>query len=116
MRDGRFLKYTGTSSGTDVEMTVKPDLTAPRKTREIPMRAMACVALAAAALAATPACAQTYDPAYPVCMQVYGLQNYISCRYASMEQCRMLASGRAAQCIVNPYFARGKKGRYRDPY
>jgi hypothetical protein len=49
-------------------------------------------------------------------MQVYGLQNYISCRYASMEQCRMLASGRAAQCIVNPYFARGKKGRYRHPY
>ena len=58
-------------------------------------------------MVASPARAQTYDPAYPICMQVYGVAgNYISCRYTSMDQCRPLASGRAAQCIVNPYFAR----------
>ena len=69
-------------------------------------RTVSLIAVIAAVLAASPARAQTYDPAYPICMQVYGVANYISCRYNSMNQCRLLASGRAAQCIVNPYFAR----------
>ena len=66
-----------------------------------------------AGLAASPAPAQTYDPAYPICLQVYGIQGgYISCGYVSMDQCRLSAWGRAAQCIVNPYFAGGpRKGR-----
>lgn len=72
----------------------------------------------AAMLAAMPAQAQTYDPAYPICLQVNdNMGGYISCRYVSMGQCRMSASGRAAQCIVNPYFA-GAPGRgraYRGP-
>jgi len=58
-------------------------------------------------LAATPVQAQTYDPNYPVCLQVYGRAgNYISCRYTAMGQCQMAASGRAAQCITNPFFGR----------
>jgi uncharacterized protein DUF3551 len=70
-------------------------------------RTVSLIAVVAAMLAASPARAQTYDPAYPICMQLYGVAgNYISCRYTSMELCRLLASGRAAQCIVNPYFAR----------
>ena len=49
--------------------------------------------------------AQTYDPAYPFCLQTYGIDGgYISCSYNSMEQCKMSASGRAAQCVANPYF------------
>jgi len=75
----------------------------------------AITGLIAAMLAAAPARAQTYDPAYPICLQVYGRQGgYISCGYTSMEQCRLSAWGRAAQCIVNPYFAGApRKGRFR---
>jgi Protein of unknown function (DUF3551) len=55
--------------------------------------------------AASPVRAQTYDPAYPVCMHVFARINYYDCRYSSIPQCRASASGRAAQCDVNPYFA-----------
>jgi Protein of unknown function (DUF3551) len=56
--------------------------------------------------AVSPVQAQTYDPNYPVCLQVYGRgANYISCGFTSIPQCQMSASGRAAQCIVNPYYA-----------
>ena len=55
------------------------------------------------------AAAQTYDPAYPVCMHVYRLgANYYECRYTSLAQCNASASGRAAQCDINPYFASGR--------
>ena len=69
--------------------------------------AMTMIAITiAAALTAVPARAQTYDPDYPVCLQVYGRGGgYISCRYTSLAQCALTASGRPAQCIVNPYFA-----------
>jgi Protein of unknown function (DUF3551) len=70
-------------------------------------------------VAASPVRAQTYDPAYPVCLQVYGIEGgYISCDYTSMPQCQLSASGRAAQCIVNPYFAGAPaRGRInRRPY
>jgi hypothetical protein len=60
----------------------------------------------ATALTAAPARAQTYDPAYPVCLHAYGRGgNYYECRYTSLPQCNASASGRAAQCVVNPYFA-----------
>ncbi len=59
-------------------------------------------------LASAPAQAQTYDPSYPVCMQIYGPVGYFDCRYASLEQCRYLAVGRSATCVVNPYFAEKK--------
>ncbi|WP_407174703.1 DUF3551 domain-containing protein [Bradyrhizobium sp. STM 3562] len=49
--------------------------------------------------------AQTYDPSYPVCLHVYGPLNYYECRYTSLAQCNASASGRSAQCLVNPFFA-----------
>jgi hypothetical protein len=58
------------------------------------------------AVSGTPALAQTYAPGYPVCIQTYGISgNGIDCSYTSMDQCRASASGRAAQCISNPYYA-----------
>jgi hypothetical protein len=43
---------------------------------------------------------------YPVCLRVY--QNYRDwydeCSYTSIPQCRMSASGRAAECIENPWY------------
>ena len=60
----------------------------------------------AAILTAAPARAQTYDPDYPVCLQVYAnYGGYNQCRYTSLAQCAVSASGRPARCIVNPYFA-----------
>ncbi len=58
-----------------------------------------------------PARAQTYDPSYPVCMQIYGPVGYFDCRYGSLEQCRYLAVGRSATCVVNPYFPLKKPPR-----
>jgi hypothetical protein len=70
------------------------------------MLRFAWMTLAIVALLAAPVHAQTYDPAHPVCIQTYGIGgNGIDCSYASMDQCRASASGRAAQCIVNPYYA-----------
>jgi hypothetical protein len=54
--------------------------------------------------AAAPVRAQAYDPAYPVCLQVFGPFNYNECRFSSLAECAPTASGRGAQCIVNPYF------------
>jgi Protein of unknown function (DUF3551) len=67
------------------------------------MRASVLVVLAIAA--AGPAAAQTYAPGYPVCLHVYGPATYYECRYTSMEQCAITASGRSAQCVLNPYVA-----------
>jgi len=56
--------------------------------------------------AAVPARAQTYDPNYPVCLQVYAIGGGgIACGYTSLAECAATASGRAAQCFTNPYFA-----------
>ena len=65
------------------------------------------------AAAPAPATAQTYDPNYPVCMQVIALNiNYVDCRYISMEQCQASVSGRAGYCLRNPYFGkRLRRGR-----
>jgi Protein of unknown function (DUF3551) len=76
------------------------------------MRIPALAVLAiATAFAASPARAQTYDPAYPVCLQIYQgyVDYYFECAYTSIPQCQMSASGRAAQCVVNPYYKGGKK-------
>jgi len=79
---------------------------------EVLMRipALAIVALGAA-YAATPAQAQTYDPNYPVCLQVYQgsmVDYYFECAYQTMGQCQASASGRAASCVVNPYYHGGR--------
>ena len=69
------------------------------------MRILALAILAIGTVSKGPAAAQTYDPAYPVCLHVYGRANYYECRYTSLPQCNESASGRAAQCVINPYFA-----------
>jgi Protein of unknown function (DUF3551) len=57
-------------------------------------------------LAAVPAQAQTYGSTFPVCLQTFGIGgSNIDCSYVSMDQCRASASGRAAECITNPYFS-----------
>ena len=67
-----------------------------------------------------PAQAQTYDPRYPVCLQVYQgfIDYYFECAYISMPQCQMSASGRAASCVINPYYGgpKGKRSKKRAPY
>ena len=71
--------------------------------------ASAVVLLAATLALAAPARAQTYDPAYPVCLQIHhGFgDSYFECAYMNMAQCQASASGRSAYCVVNPYY----KGR-----
>jgi Protein of unknown function (DUF3551) len=74
------------------------------------------------ALATGQARAQTYDPAYPVCMHVVQTRGgaYYDCSYSTMDQCRASASGRGFQCGLNPYYAgataspRRHARRYRD--
>jgi hypothetical protein len=70
-----------------------------------------------------PAQAQTYSPDFPVCLQTYGIDgNYIACGYTTLAQCQASASGRAAQCIINPYYrgayagARTYRRRYSGYY
>ena len=59
-------------------------------------------------LAAAPARAQTYDPAYPVCLQTWAIGGgSIDCGFTSMPQCAASASGRSAQCLINPFFVGG---------
>ena len=61
-----------------------------------------------ALLSVVPSQAQTYDPNYPICLQIYDdmVHYYFECSYTSMAQCQASASGRPAQCVVNPYFAK----------
>jgi len=76
------------------------------------MRVLTCTVMTiAAALAASPLRAQTYDPNFPVCIQIYSIGGgRIDCSFTSLAQCAASASGRAAQCYDNPYFAQpGRK-------
>ncbi|WP_448029906.1 DUF3551 domain-containing protein [Bradyrhizobium liaoningense] len=64
-----------------------------------------------------PTQAQTYDP-HAVCMKVYegslGGGEWIDCSYTSLPQCQASALGRAAMCVINPYFAQAlPRGGYR---
>jgi len=69
----------------------------------------------ATVLTAAPVRAQTYDPAYPVCLHVYQQwgSHYYDCSYTSLPQCKASASGRAAECVINPYFAGAEEPRER---
>jgi hypothetical protein len=86
------------------------------------MRSLTLAILAIATVAvAGPVAAQTYAPDYPVCLHVYGPINYYECAYTSLPQCSLSASGRAAQCVINPYFANaeapvGRHYRHRRIY
>ena len=75
--------------------------------------ATASTILAATLSLAAPAHAQTYDPKYPVCLQVFQSfkESYYDCSYTSMAQCQASGSGRAASCMVNPYYAGPKAKR-----
>jgi len=80
------------------------------------MRATAWIILATGImLVPAPVQAQTYDPNFPVCLQAYGGQgDYIDCSYTSLAQCNATASGRGAQCVINPFFtSRPSEGRPR---
>ena len=83
------------------------------------MRILALAILAIGMVLIEPAGAQTYDPGYPVCLHVYSRgADYYECRYTSLPQCNASASGRSAQCVINPYFAGAQAGyrRYRRIY
>ena len=85
------------------------------------MRVLALAILAiGAASAAAPAQAQTYDPNFPVCLHVFGRVVYYDCTYYTLPQCKASASGRTAQCVINPYFAHTSQGpsarRYKRHY
>ena len=80
------------------------------------MRILALAIFAIAiVLANSPASAQAYDPRYPVCLKV--IENFggerIECGFTSLEQCAPSAAGRAAQCIVNPFYGAPSDRRYR---
>jgi hypothetical protein len=75
------------------------------------MRILALAIAVAGIASVAPAQAQTYNPNFPVCMQVYGPINYYDCSYVSLAQCGLSASGRAAQCVLNPYLANAYQER-----
>ena len=85
------------------------------------MRILALALLTTGLVLVGPAAAQTYDPAFPVCLHVWTRgTNYYDCSYTSLPQCNASASARAAQCVINPYFAGGQEPgghrRYRRVY
>ena len=72
------------------------------------MRILALAILALGAVySAASAKAQTYDPHYPYCLQIYDdMVHYtFECAYTSMPQCQASASQRGATCLINPYQA-----------
>lgn len=75
--------------------------------KEVPMRILALLTLLLGLVSQDQASAQTYDPAFPICMFVVsrGGGGYYDCRYYTMAQCAASASGRAAQCAPNPYYS-----------
>ena len=71
------------------------------------MRIIAFIVLAGATiLALAPATAQRHDPRFPVCMERgrSGRSSTVECRFHTMHQCRMTASGLRARCFKNPFW------------
>jgi hypothetical protein len=61
---------------------------------------------------AAPTRAQTFDPNYPVCVQISEWGGWrIECSYTSMAQCKASASGLGRTCMPNPYFGLDRRGR-----
>ena len=80
-----------------------------RLQRPLLARSLVLAILATSAISlAGPARAQTYDPNYPVCLQIYEdiAHFYFECGFRTMGQCMASASGRSAQCVVNPYYGK----------
>jgi Protein of unknown function (DUF3551) len=83
------------------------------------MRMMVLAILAIATVSATDqARAQTYDPAFPVCMHIalWGGDRE-DCSYHTLAQCAASASGRGGICSPNPFYAglRASPGRRDRP-
>jgi hypothetical protein len=58
---------------------------------------MSAILLAGSLLAIAPAAARTYDPRYPVCIELYTIDgSTIDCAFTSMAQCAATSSGQAA--------------------
>ncbi|MET4390245.1 hypothetical protein ABIB73_006027 [Bradyrhizobium sp. F1.4.3] len=71
---------------------------------------MNAILLVGGLFAASAAAAQTYDPRYPVCIEVYTIDgSTIDCAFTSIVQCAATASGQAAQCYANPYVMQGRQ-------
>ena len=77
------------------------------------MRIPALVVLTAVTvLTSAPAPAQTFGGNYPVCLQHYRWGGSdIECGFTSMAQCNASASGLAATCLANPYYANAQMPR-----
>ena len=73
------------------------------------MRILTLAILAIGMVSIGPAASQTYDPAFPVCLRLYDRTIYYECSYYTLPQCNASASGRSAQCFINPYFARAQE-------
>ncbi len=61
------------------------------------------LALSAISAVATNPAQAGYD--YPVCLRVYGPATYNECAYTTLAQCQATASGRAAECYPNAFYA-----------
>jgi Protein of unknown function (DUF3551) len=97
-------------------LDVRHDCAGGRSQPAGPKKALMLAILALATIVATaPARAQTYDPDYPVCMHVFGFANYFDCSFTSLPQCAASASGRSAQCVINPYYASAYEEPIRRP-
>ena len=77
----------------------------PRKLGEAEMRALAGLIFGTAIIfSAEPAWAQTYDPKYPVCIEVLDSSGgRIECWFTSMEECKN-GSTSTGRCFANPYY------------
>lgn len=54
--------------------------------------------------------AQTYDPRYPVRIEIYTVDGRsIDCSFATIAQCAATASGQSAQCYANPYATQSRQ-------
>ncbi|MGO3927570.1 DUF3551 domain-containing protein [Rhodopseudomonas pseudopalustris] len=72
--------------------------------------AMGLIALLIAAVSAIDAQARDY----PYCLTSPGYGYPGECSYSTYAQCRASASGRRADCIINPRTAFGPRPGYRD--
>ena len=80
-----------------------------RSQLELVMRLLtSAIFVAGTLLALRATSAQTYDPSYPVCMHLYGVElgDRMDCTFTSLDQCAATARGLPATCLINPYYAR----------
>jgi len=94
-------------SRVEVETSARSTLTDTSDFEVYVTKSLFAIIALAMALSANSVRAQTYDPRYPVCMQVFGeLEGErMDCIFTSLAQCQASASGRPAVCLINPYFA-----------